>query len=113
MCAACADGKKAKTLHACGLPNFTPGPWRVERGDVFGQQWQIVENVQEIRDSGTDTRGANARLIAAAPDLYAALLGLVDSFMVRHNASGEPMHTDCTLCDRIHAASAALAKARS
>lgn len=67
-------------------PKFTPGPW-VTRGTTWdklhivrkGAGRQISESLAEIHptaetDSGYADRDANARLIATAPDLYAALV---------------------------------------
>lgn len=55
---------------------FTPGPWLVGEDQCVDEAWSIVTtsggsiiaNVNDRHD-----RKANARLIAAAPDLYAAL----------------------------------------
>jgi hypothetical protein len=50
-------------------PNFTPGPWTLTKFDqgfmIHDADGNLVETVY--------TGEANARLIAAAPDLYAAL----------------------------------------
>jgi|SRR5689334_19242645 len=62
----------------------TPGPWRVverERDDnaaysIESESGIIVANV--ISGLGLETEAANARLIAAAPDLLAALHALLD-----------------------------------
>ena len=69
-------------------PGFTPGPWAY-RPDEY-DDWGIVragryvicqardpnvpyEALQDYREAKTDPYEANARLIASAPDLYAAL----------------------------------------
>lgn len=66
------------------VANFTPGPWRIEDflikagGDESGERGGIKIakfGISEILAAEDD---ANASLIAAAPDLYAALAGLVD-----------------------------------
>jgi hypothetical protein len=53
---------------------FTPGPWTCERQDqdegeiyfaIHGKNYEFITNVYESKP--------NARLIAAAPDLYGAL----------------------------------------
>jgi hypothetical protein len=66
---------------------FTPGPWVVANG---AQVWHSGHNTVEsprictlqnaakpVRQLSDDEMIANARLIAAAPDLYAALEGLM------------------------------------
>ncbi|KKM78764.1 hypothetical protein LCGC14_1356680 [marine sediment metagenome] len=68
----------------------TPGPWHVVTGSVYtGIDWDGksdpgVPIASMDREPGNGTRpverDANARLIAAAPDLLAALEGLVDRF---------------------------------
>lgn len=78
-------------------PNFTPGPWEAQRLDaddhdtmakyvdatirVGGTQYFLVMGAHDdgrpadVAHTGNGPRSAaNARLIAAAPDLYAALL---------------------------------------
>jgi hypothetical protein len=70
-------------------PKFTPGPWKVEDGElvaemptcgamcVLGQIYGADD--YPCRDDDIDAEcKANARLIAAAPDLYAALKDLWD-----------------------------------
>lgn len=65
-------------------PKFTPGPWTVfdthparacfyiDHRDVVGS----FGGVAVIYGTADDTHRANARIIAAAPDLYAALVTL-------------------------------------
>ena len=86
-------------------PKWTPGPWRAD-GDTYNRVvWSDADNrvcfmahsngLDDIRDIAT------SNLIAAAPDLYAALdglLGLLDA-----GSLYEP---------QAYAARAALAKAR-
>lgn len=69
------------------MTEFTPGPWRVERdGDVV-DEYKLVDWPYLIRAAdGTkvcnlvecETSEEDARLIAAAPDLYAALKAILD-----------------------------------
>ena len=67
---------------------FTPGPWRYDRtnGSPTTGEHMIAGAkpgyLAEVRDCGSGDVRANAHLIAAAPDLYAALdglLGLLDA----------------------------------
>lgn len=93
---------------------FTPGPWRAEGTLVF------IGRVGDYADNGAAKWGgfnisrapnaeANAHLIAAAPDLYAALQStrkrLYDA-MIALGSSPEFADAGC------HEADAALAKAR-
>ena len=61
---------------------WTPGPWVALRGPGPGDIWIQADN-EEVTRVGTidgglwETRQANARLIAAAPELVAALEGTV------------------------------------
>ncbi len=55
---------------------FTPGPWRVgvlRHCDVFVNTRQVVASCPRSREVPDGEREANARLIAAAPELLAAL----------------------------------------
>ena len=56
--------------------NWTPGPWKVEEPFVSIGRWDIKNNegneVTKIWAKGSNRAEANARLIAAAPDLYEA-----------------------------------------
>jgi hypothetical protein len=66
---------------------FTPGPWCVtDRDDLFRIREEASDAVLATTDDGGhpteaifdyDEQRANAHLIAAAPDLYAALEALV------------------------------------
>jgi hypothetical protein len=77
----------------------TPGPWTAEKGP--GDEWWFggVGNTEIVFFSATGKHGqvvavmsgnnpassADAALIAAAPDLLAALIGMVESY--EHEAS--------------------------
>jgi hypothetical protein len=54
---------------------YTPGPWTLHRGyDRYGVAGANRENVAQVMcHSGFFPGDANARLIAAAPDMLAAL----------------------------------------
>jgi hypothetical protein len=70
-------------------PKFTPGPWSVTKGP--GSEWLICEPAKSHRHSHFavvrvgnlwgDEGKANARLIAAAPDLALAVEGLLREFV--------------------------------
>ena len=88
----------------------TPGPWRI--GDagaaIFGPKTQSVSPptvVSSMGKAGGDTTAAraNARLIAAAPDMLAALRDLLAG-MEQHGAEKWMPH-------RMERARAAIAKA--
>jgi hypothetical protein len=77
----------------------TPGPWRVPVADVDGHDGDCVvvsesrRMICECYEDGevqTDEDRANARLVAAAPELLAALVSLK---RVAENALGSEMHS--------------------
>lgn len=91
---------------------FTPGPWGIESEtrSASGSELVVTEanggfSVAEAAHDGAgfsySMARANARLIAAAPDLLAALESLKTSIRTRSN------HVDA-----LNAAAAAIAKAR-
>lgn len=65
------------------VKGHTPGPWRVERQNPSptSGEWMIAGGIPgylaEVRDCGSGDVEANARLIASAPDLLAALDAIV------------------------------------
>ena len=66
-------------------PNITPGPWRIKDHEiedfrVFGncEGGALARVIKANNFGGTAQDQANARLIAAAPDLLAALEALLD-----------------------------------
>ena len=79
----------------------TPGPWTVEAYDLVLANGLRVADCK-VSGASLDETAANARLIAAAPDLLEALERLADSDFVR-DAIGE---------GNLEAAYAAIAKAR-
>lgn len=56
------------------IQGHTPGPWRVERPYIRGAG-RVIASLESGRNEVEDT--ANARLIAAAPELYGALVDLI------------------------------------
>ena len=64
---------------------FTPGPWGIDAGfdgsGDFNQYWQVHDGSDAIVCSTmfcmAGNKEANAHLIAAAPDLYVALIDLL------------------------------------
>jgi hypothetical protein len=88
------------------MSKHTPGPWEAKGTDVFAGK-----NCIGICDTDNDTQKrmeANARLMAAAPDLLAALQSLVAS-CEKHLAFRKP--TNPVTRDRMAVARAAIAKA--
>ena len=57
----------------------TPGPWAIENGRcIYGRGNFIKPFVASVEDDHNDAEtAANARLIAAAPDMYHALQDLI------------------------------------
>ncbi len=95
---------------------FTKGPWRLS--DSGDNTWTVCEPDKPFRHSHFatvsvgnmwgDEGKANARIIAAAPDLYEALCGMLEYTADLNPAQGYP-ETDH---EAVNAARAALAKAR-
>lgn len=97
------------------MSKHTPGPWRVEIDDspdaAWAWQWPTIVS-DEYEVVGTEglygdleTDMANARLIAAAPELLVALQLMVDRFLDTEGSYGVWEN------EAIEAARAAIAKA--
>ncbi len=90
---------------------WTPGPWIFddESGEIQGPANAVIGDLDFSSSiNNDDIRDANARLVAAAPELYSALLDI----QAAH--SGQPKSCGCDY-ECIHTgdnARAALAKAR-
>jgi hypothetical protein len=62
-------------------PTFTPGPWMFEGDEVTATDGDVlVADLSLFSSVAADEWQANGRLIAAAPDLYAALKLYVDHY---------------------------------
>lgn len=70
----------------------TPGPWTESDGDINAMDRKIVIGQVETHDTGAVIAEANARLIAAAPDL------LEEATYVANLIEGEPGHESCLVC---------------
>lgn len=90
------------------MPQHTPGPWQIMVRDSVGDNI-FTESKPYRRIANTygdaDEFQANARLIAAAPELLAALEELTDRV-------DTVLHAGYVGLNRITAARAAIAKAR-
>ena len=90
---------------------WTPGPWRYDRtnGSPTTGEHMIAGAkpgyLAEVRDCGSGDVRANAHLIAAAPDLYAALERTLNFIANTESEMGETLP-----CGDV--ARAAIAKAR-
>lgn len=76
----------------------TPGPWEREAQAIRIQTmgWPINDprdgsRLAVVLGEKSEELRANARLIAAAPDLLAALRKLIDVTPVEYDYAGEPM----------------------
>ena len=93
----------------------TPGPWRVAM--YLGGAWTVTssplseprggEIVEVVYGPNGGTSKANARLIAAAPELLEALRGML-ALDDEHHQRG---HCDDDVCAEVRKARAAIAKA--
>jgi hypothetical protein len=89
------------------MAGFTPGPWWTEIDNVFAGATDNSVYVADCAPMGGPVDGrpeqiANARLIAAAPDLLAALQGLLTNTLSNQAPDGQ---------EAVRAARAAIAKA--
>jgi hypothetical protein len=70
----------------------TPGPWRYDRRNPSPTTGEHMiaggkpGYLAEVRDCGSGDIVGNARLIAAAPDLLAALQDIVDAYQKHFDA---------------------------
>ncbi|MBW9247136.1 hypothetical protein [Pseudomonas paracarnis] len=91
----------------------TPGPWYVQ--DDHGKRWietegndDTIAEIHRRKRKGSvyscEEAGANADLIAAAPDLLTALQGLLAAYE-------DPGNTGSTQDDKVQAARNAISKA--
>lgn len=85
------------------MSNFTQGPWEVDNEDLYilAKDERGTFPVAEMRglghmsikygqDKAVQILNANARLVAAAPELYEAVFGLFNyAYEVLHYAGGE------------------------
>ena len=94
--------------------SHTKGPWKVRWKTAFCNRAAIEPAIGEVYGAG-DELIANARLIAAAPDLLAALEVLMGIVSDSNGVSGYHLNGDIAEWDEfdeINIAIAALAKAK-
>lgn len=98
-------------------PAHTPGPWYADEDDTIVRlpddtTFDCIRSYAGERSSVADAQDyANAVLIAAAPDMRAALIALLEHEGERH-ANGIGLEVDTPNLERAkHAAKAAIAKA--
>jgi hypothetical protein len=60
------------------MTSFTPGPWAIDGSEIVSKKQSRV--IAEVCYIGGAERKANARLIAAAPELLESLKLFVDPF---------------------------------
>lgn len=94
----------------CGAmsASFTPGPWENDRRTIKASRG-VIARCPLPQDGGTFDVQTNARLIAAAPDLLAALNGLLEIEETRIATGAFTPNAGAQ--SRIEAARAAIAKA--
>lgn len=57
----------------------TPGPWHANGTQIIGKHGRRNQYIADcLRDVGAEQATANAHLIAAAPEMLAALRGLIN-----------------------------------
>ena len=90
----------------------TPGPWRAEGCTVYAGESRVAQTWSDTHDGlPTPTMEADARLIAAAPDLLAALKSALE--WLRAARADEPDDWDTSDLDAaIKMGRSAVAKAK-
>jgi hypothetical protein len=80
-------------------PKHTPGPWYKGRTTIDGDTWVVLARYNEDYSTpiATDCTEANARLIAAAPELGEALLDLLGDLPDIQESGGR---FSCVRCGR-------------
>ena len=96
-----------KTLEQLGI---SPAPWHIEKntGVLCAKSERYKHPI--VDDCGSFENNNDKRLIAAAPDLYEALRGLLEIVCIDCNSSYK-VDGKCVKCPRVVAAEAALKKA--
>ena len=91
---------------------WTKGPWRtgpINYADVYGSDGEIVALVPK----GFDATVVNARLIAAAPELFASLEAIYEQARSWHEFHHGSECVQCDgICEELPRMKSALAKAR-
>jgi hypothetical protein len=96
-----------------GAGAFTPGPWRVVDIPMYPQEGIVGPSGEHVAEMGHDGEARHgrerhdARLIAAAPDLYEALGRALDNL---ETIDGRTKGDKLRLCDVRAVLTAALAK---
>jgi hypothetical protein len=100
------------------MSEHTPGPWRLNSDALLVGNDALKMSIAIAYDSSTAADGvsreemkANARLIAAAPDLLEALKGALDSLLYVQSEYGDQVGGWGVRDDRIRKAREAIAKA--
>ncbi len=119
------DNLSAKAEHAVsvsGAARFTPGPWKIRQGSIVDSSNTLIQVCGVSMPCGyvppKHVGYANARLIAAAPDLLEALKEMVAAMgacTCHEGYKGRKLtDPDCMYCGNqpeIKVANAAIAKA--
>ncbi len=84
-----SDERSAPRGKSKGVARFTPGPWEVERHDqddgsieyeIWNHSAEHYTRIATVSDKNDDANArCNAHVMAAAPELYAAILNSDDA----------------------------------
>jgi hypothetical protein len=92
------------------MANHTPGPWKVKGTEVWAAHKRITMGRGAYDEKDRAIRGANAKLIAAAPDLLDALKSIMTADMIAKSGVPADEHT-MTMQDALDFARPAIDKA--
>jgi hypothetical protein len=81
------------------VDKHTPGPWDAKRETDYAsaQVWAAGRQLAEVYDEYREARAANARLIAAAPELLKVLQDIIAEFWEEYEYPDRPPKQSSTV----------------
>lgn len=96
------------------MSNFTQGPWVAKGGEVCTEEYEADGMIMHDHICCCEVingESANAKLIAAAPELFEALQGVMSMFPVIDDDKSGRLGFTAEARDKLYAANAAITKA--